>query len=45
MMLKTKQQLTGYSAHVTKKLKKGLISEAEAQMRRKVIQDTRKGFD
>ena len=35
-------KLTGYSTDVTKKLQKGLISEAEAQMRRKVIQDTRK---
>ena len=35
-------KLTGYSTDVTKKLKKGLISEAEAQMKRKVIQDTRK---
>ena len=35
-------KLTGYSSDVTKKLKSGSISEAEAQMRRKVIQDTRK---
>ena len=35
-------KLTGYSTDVTKKLKSGLISEAEAQMRRKVIKDTRK---
>ena len=35
-------KLTGYSTDVTKKLKKGLISQAEAQMKRKVIQDTRK---
>ena len=35
-------QLPGYSAQITKGLKKGLISEAEAQMRRQVINDTRK---
>ena len=35
-------KLTGYSTDVTKKLKIGLISEAEAQYRRKVIKDTRK---
>ena len=35
-------QLPGYSAHITKELKKGSISEAEAQYRRKVISDTRK---
>ena len=35
-------KLTGYSTDVTKKLKKGLISQAEAQMKRKTIQDTRK---
>ena len=35
-------KLTGYSTDVTKKFKKGLISKAEAQMKRKVIQDTRK---
>ena len=34
-------QLTGYSAHITKELKKGSISEAEAQYRRKVITDAR----
>ena len=37
-----RSKLNGYSADVTKKLNKGLITEAEAQMRRKVIQDTRK---
>ena len=37
-----RNKLPGYSTHVTFNLKKGLISEAEAQMRRKVIQDTRK---
>ena len=35
-------KLTGYSTDVTKKLKKRLITDAEAQMKRKVIQDTRK---
>ena len=35
-------KLTGYSTDITNKLKKGLISEAEAQMRKKLIQDTRK---
>ena len=39
---KQRFKLTGYSTDITKKLKKGLITEAEAQMRRKVIQDTRK---
>ena len=37
-----KRKLPGYSADVTKKLNKGLISQADAQYRRKVIQDTRK---
>ena len=35
-------KLTGYSTAVTKKLKSGSITEAEAQYRRKVIKDTRK---
>ena len=35
-------KLTGYSTDVTKKLNKGIMSEAEAQYRRKVIKDTRK---
>ena len=35
-------KLTGYSTQITKNLKKGLISEAEAQYKRKIIQDTRK---
>ena len=39
---KQRFKLTGYSTDVTKKLNKGLISEAEAQYKRKVIQDTRK---
>ena len=37
-----RNQLRGHSAHVTLDLKKGSIDETEAQMRRKVIQDTRK---
>ena len=37
-----RNQLRGHSAHVTLDLKKGLISEAEAQYKKKVIQDTRK---
>ena len=39
---KKRSKLTGYSTQITKNLKKGLISEAEAQYKRKVIQDTRK---
>ena len=35
-------KLNGYSTSVTKKLKSGSITEAEAQYRRKVINDTRK---
>ena len=35
-------QLTGYWSHITKQLNKGIITEAEAQYRRKVINDTRK---
>ena len=35
-------KLTGYSTDITKKLKSGLITQAEAQYRRKVITDTRK---
>ena len=35
-------KLSGYSTDVTKKLNSGSISEAEAQMKRKVINDTRK---
>ena len=38
---KKRQQLPGYSTDITRKLKKGL-SEAEAQYRRKIIQDSRK---
>ena len=37
-----RMKLRGHSTHVTLNLKKGLISEAEAQMRRKVIQEMRK---
>ena len=37
-----RSKLTGYSTDVTKKLKSGLITQAEAQYRRKVIKDTRK---
>ena len=37
-----RSKLTGYSTSVTKKLKSGSITEAEAQYRRKVITDTRK---
>ena len=37
-----RSKLTGYSTDVTKKLKSGSITEAEAQYRRKVINDTRK---
>ena len=35
-------QLTGYWSHITKQLNKGIITEAEAQYRRKIINDTRK---
>ena len=35
-------KLRGYSTDVTKKLKSGSITDAEAQMKRKVIEDTRK---
>ena len=35
-------QIPGFSTHVTKQLNKGLISQAEAQYRRKIILDTRK---
>ena len=37
-----RSKLPGYSTDVTKKLKSGSITDAEAQMKRKVIQDTRK---
>ena len=35
-------KLTGYSTDITKKLNSRLITKAEAQYRRKIIQDTRK---
>ena len=37
-----RKQLLGFSADVTKKVNSGSITEAEAQYRRKIIQDTRK---
>ena len=37
-----RQQLNGYWSDITKKLNSGLITEAEAQYRRKILQDTRK---
>ena len=37
-----RMKLNGYSTHITINLKKGLISEAEAQYQKKIIQDTRK---
>ena len=37
-----RMKLTGYSTNVTKKLNKGVMSETEAQYRRKIIKDTRK---
>ena len=37
-----RSKLTGYSTDVTKKLKSGSITQAEAQYRKKVITDTRK---
>ena len=37
-----RSKLTGYNSDATKKLKKGLITETEAQYRRKIISDTRK---
>ena len=39
---KKRQQLPGYKTHITKQLNKGLISQSEAQFRRKVIDDARK---
>ena len=35
-------KLNGYLSDISKKLKSGLMTEAEAQYRRKIIQDTRK---
>ena len=40
--LKKRQQLPGYKTHITKQLNKGLITQSEAQFRRKVIDDSRK---
>ena len=37
-----RQQLSGYSMNITKKLNSGSITEVEAQYQRKIIQDTRK---
>ena len=37
-----RQQLSGYSMNITKKLNSGSITEAEAQYKRKVTEDTRK---
>ena len=37
-----RKQTSGYSSDITKKLNSGSITEAEAQYRRKVINDTRK---
>ena len=39
---KKRKQLPGYKTNITKQLNKGLISQAEAQFRKKVIDDTRK---
>ena len=40
--VKKRQQLPGYKTQITKQLNKGLISQPEAQFRRKVIDDARK---
>jgi len=40
--VKKRLQLPGYSTGITRKLKQGLISETEAQYRRKSIEDSRK---
>ena len=40
--VKKRQQLPGYKTQITKQLNKGLISQSEAQLRRKVIDDARK---
>ena len=37
-----RKKLPGFSADITKKLNNGLITEAEAQYKRKIIQDTKK---
>ena len=40
--VKKRQQLPGYKTHITKQLNKGLMSQSEAQFRRKVIDDAKK---
>ena len=40
--IEKRQQLSGYSMNITKKINSGSITEAEAQYQRKIIQDTRK---
>ena len=40
--VKKRQQLPGYKTQITKQLNKGLISQSQAQYRRKVIDDARK---
>ena len=40
--VKKRQQLPGYKTHITKQLNKGLISQSEAQFRRKAINDAQK---
>ena len=37
-----RKKIPGYSSQITKKLKKGFLSEAEAQYQRKTIEDIRK---
>ena len=37
-----RKQLSGKSTEITKKINKGIITQTEAQYRRKIIQDTRK---
>ena len=40
--VKKRQQLPGYKTKITKQLNKGLISQSQAQIRRKVIDDAKK---
>ena len=40
--VKKRQQIPGYKTQITKQLNKGLISQSEAQYRRKVFDDARK---
>ena len=40
--VKKRQQLPGFKTHITKQLNKGLISQAEAQFRRKILNDYQK---